>query len=179
MSRFLLDQGFPKPVEAVQTLLGGVSFTHLYDFDPALAEQEHPDWLLVLAAADGGFEALVTRNNQMIAEEPDALIALCHTDLTLVTWDKVVDDPILEWGQLLGYLPQILRVMGQEGPRILKLPTPRLDKRHIAKASDKARELAPHRFGTSYAELRAGARAQIHQKLGELGRASYRRFLES
>jgi hypothetical protein len=173
LRRILLDQNFPKPPFLTETLQPNVRYEHLSDFAPELARQSTPDWLLYLAADQGGIDILVTRDRSQL-EQSEELIALAQTKLSVVTWRRKIEDPVAEWGQLLAFVPQILRALDQHGPRILILPEPRIG--GTAKASDLARKHAAG-AGTSYPELRAEAIRFMVRYLGQQRRSDLEVYL--
>lgn len=104
--RLLLDQGFPKPSSFVLAALDqSVAVVHFSDFAPELAERSTPDWYVYCVAAEAGFDALVVRDRSQLDQLAEMYALSKLKDLTVVTWRKVVPDPVREWGQLLAYLP--------------------------------------------------------------------------
>lgn len=169
--RLLLDEGFPTPPgfrpEMVDASVEAVS---LRAFDATLTGSKTPDWYLYLRADEAGFDALITRDWHQ-SEQPEELWALTKTALSIVTWKRPVEDPVCEWGQLLAYLPAVRRVLDRDGPSIVFLPSPRLNRPSL-KASAELGRLASERR-VSQAELRAEARALLTDELdrrGELDR---------
>jgi hypothetical protein len=141
MLKFLLDQGFPKPMLKVDALDRKVGYIHLRDFDTRLSRSSTPDWMVVLAAEAGGFAGIVTRDRSQL-NEPETMIALERTRLSVVTWSKGIEDPVREWGMLLAYMPQVTKRIESEGPHIFTLPNPRLDPKHMQKRHDAAARVA-------------------------------------
>lgn len=90
----------------------------------------------------------------------------------MVTWRRPIQDPIREWGQLLAYLPEVRRMVAENGPSIVFLPSPRLDRKNIEKATGMLGLLASD-LGISTRQVRDRARAIVHEELtarGELDR---------
>ena len=143
--RLLLDEGFPAPLGFdIGTVDSTVAIVALRDFDPALIGVSTPDWYLYLRADEAGFDALVTRDKNQLRQEEE-LWAITNTNLSLITWRRSTEDPIREWGQLLAYLPEIQRLLKEHGPSLVLLPTPRLTKRNLEKASGTLNTLAKER----------------------------------
>lgn len=124
--RLLLDQGFPKPprfkLEDVDATIDAV---HLYDFDRTLSENSTPDWYLHCRAAESGLDALVTRDFSQAGQELEMYVLTRLQRFVVVAWRKRMDDPVREWGQLLAYLPEIKKRLGQpKPPKVVLLPDP-------------------------------------------------------
>jgi hypothetical protein len=64
--RFLLDQGFPKAVVAIEQLDRTVSYSHLSDAFPEFAATSTPDCMVILLAAEQGFNGLVARDKKQL-----------------------------------------------------------------------------------------------------------------
>jgi hypothetical protein len=107
----LLDENFPAPPGFDPTALDGrIQFTGLRGFDGTLVGRRTPDWYLYLRADEAQFDALVTRDWHQSAQAEE-MWALTRTRLSVVTWSDPINDPVAEWGQLLAYMTEILRVM--------------------------------------------------------------------
>lgn len=133
--RWLLDQNFPKPVfEDIAELDRSTRFEHFSDIAPDLAAVSTPDFMVYLVGEAQGFTGVVTRDLSQL-EDDDSLVTLAHLTLSVVTWKRGVDDALVLWGQLLAYMPQVRRLLGQSGPGIVVLPAPRLGPQHLFKAS--------------------------------------------
>lgn len=163
--RVLLDQGFPAPPGFDPRHFDDtVEHVRLFDFDRKLSEESTPDWKIVLLASQAGFDALVSDDAAML-EEDITLTALCLTDLSLVTWEGGMSDPVTRWAQLLAYTPEIRRhLRAGRPPAIFHLPSVRLRK------IDRARDLIDaraSRAGRTGQEVRAGQRRAIFAKLRE------------
>ena len=92
--RFLLDQGFPKPVVAIDQLDRSVSYAHLSEVLPEFSDISTPDWLVILLAAEQGFDGLVARDKkQLLTPESVAALAL-NRNLSFVTWKTSIEDPL-------------------------------------------------------------------------------------
>ena len=48
--------------------------------------------------------------------------ALTRTDLSVVTWSDPINDAVAEWGQLLAYMTEILRLIDSHGNSVVLLP---------------------------------------------------------
>ena len=175
--QFLLDQNFPRPVIDVHSLDASVRYQHLYDFDRRLATTSTPDWMVYLAAQLGGFDGIVTRDRSQL-DQDEEVVALTRTTLTVVTWRRRIEDPVTEWGQLLAYMPQILKVMDETGPTICLLPEPRLDrKNNIEKPVNAARRRASEQRRT-LSELRSETYGLMRQELRRRGRQDIETLLD-
>lgn len=116
--RFLLDQGFPKPVVAIDQLDRSVSYV-----------------------------ALALNRN-----------------LSFVTWKTSIEDPLTEWGQLMAYMPLVLRWIEEKGAHIFWLPKPTLESKSTIRARARAGQLASE-GSMSYPELLAEARGTMRAEL--------------
>jgi hypothetical protein len=162
--RLLLDEGFPSPPGfRPETVDATVEVVALRSFDPTLTGSRTPDWYLYLRADEAGFDALVTRDWHQ-SEQIEGLWALSRTDLSVVTWRRPIQDPVREWGQLLAYLPEIRRMISENGPSIVFLPSPRLDRKNLQKASGMLGELASD-LGISTQQVRDIARQSVREGL--------------
>ncbi len=129
--RLLLDENFPNLPGFLQALGSATTgIESLYDFAPDLTDTGTPDWYLYLRAAEAGFDALVTRDKSQ-AEQPEEMWVLSQTGISVVTWRRPVNDPILLWGQLVAYLPEVHRLLQAYKSSILFLPVPRLNRDNL------------------------------------------------
>lgn len=166
--RFLLDQNFPKPRFDVGALDDRAEYIHLVDVDRRLAEQSTPDWLIYLIAEAKGFDGIVTRDEAQLSQREEA-VALNATRLTVITWRQPIEDPIVEWGQLIAYTPKLLRYMQTHpGPIVLRLPAPDISAQNAIGAQALLHKLVPHH--QSMPEMRAEALRVIRRGLTEHGR---------
>jgi hypothetical protein len=125
--RLLLDEGFPSPPGFRPEMVDAtVEVVALREFDETLTGSGTPDWYLYLRAHEAGFDALVTRDWHQ-SEQIEELWTLSRTDLSVVTWHRPIEDAVREWGQLLAYLPEIRRMISENGPsnRLPPIPPPR------------------------------------------------------
>ena len=163
--RLLLDEGFPSPPGfRPETVDARVEVVALREFDQHLTGSSTPDWYLYLRANEAGFDALVTRDWHQ-SEQIEELWALSRTALSVVTWRRPIEDPVREWGQLLAYLPEIRRMVVENGPSIIFLPSPRLDRKNVEKATGMLGQLAKD-LGISTQQIRNQARQIIEEELG-------------
>ncbi len=171
--RLLLDEGFPSPPGfRPETVDATVDVIALREFDPSLTGSSTPDWYLYLRAHEAGFDALVTRDWHQ-SQQIEELWTLSRTNLSVVTWRRPIEDPIREWGQLLAYLPEIKRMITENGPSIVFLPSPRLDRKNLEKATGLLGRLATD-LGISTQQVRDQARQIVHDELTKRG--ELRRF---
>jgi hypothetical protein len=162
--RFLLDQGFPKPVVAIEQLDRNVSYVHLSDMFPDFAATSTPDWMVLLLAAEQRFDGLVARDKKQL-QTPESVAALAlNPTLNFVTWRGPIEDPVAEWGQLMAYMPLVLRAIDQGRVGIFLLPKPTLETRSVVKARDWAGALASD-SAISYPELLAEAHETMETEL--------------
>ncbi|HEU5150296.1 MAG TPA: hypothetical protein VFU19_07355 [Iamia sp.] len=174
--RILLDEGYPSPPGfRPESIDATVEVVSLRSFDRQLTGSQTPDWYLYLRAQEAGFDALVTRDWHQ-SEQIEELWALSRTDLTVITWRRPIEDPIREWGQLLAYLPEVRRMITENGPSIVFLPSPRLDRKNLEKATGMLGRLAAD-LSISTQEVRAQARQVIEEELELRGEAHRFDFL--
>ncbi len=175
--RFLLDQNFPNPPFKPSMVDGRVEYVHVSLHDASLTEGQTPDWLIYLRAEEDTFTGVVTRDASQL-EQPEELVALMRTDVSVVTWKDPIEDPIQEWGQMLAYMPEVLKRLDQVGPSIFFLPKPQLRRgRNIVKASERLGEYASAQR-RSQQELRHEAYKIINAELEERGLERLKTLLE-
>jgi hypothetical protein len=156
MLRLLLDEGFPSPPGfEISAVDNSVRVMALRDLDRGLTGTRTPDWYLYLRAEQEGFDALVTRDSDQL-RQAEELWVITKTRLSLITWRKPT------------YLPEIQRLIKQHGPSLLLLPTPRLNNKHLEKASDNLSILAKERAVSSQ-QLRTEARQSVIADLRHRG----------
>ena len=112
--------------------------------------------MIYLIAEQASFTGVVTRDRSQL-DQDEELVVLSRSRLSVVTWRRGVEDAIAEWGQLLAYMPQVIRAVEVHGPRIILLPEPRLGPDNLEVADASARKRAG-RLRTSYPELTAKSR---------------------
>jgi hypothetical protein len=162
--RLLLDEGFPSPPGFRPDMVDAtVEVTALREFDRSLTGASTPDWYLYLRADEAGFDALVTRDWRQ-SEQPEELWTLSRTALSIVTGRRSIEDPVREWGQLLAYLPEIRRMLDENGPSIVFLPSPRLDRKSLGKATNLLGKLASS-LHVSGQQIRDEAREIVQSEL--------------
>ena len=125
--RLLLDQNFPGPPEGLlfEVLDKTVSIQHFSVVFPAHAKVSTPDWKLYLLARREQFDAVITSDDHQLDQSTE-MIALRVTGLGLVTWKSGQDDPVVLYGQLLAYMPQIVSELRVHPGVIVVLPKARL-----------------------------------------------------
>ncbi len=176
----LLDQGFPsppgfKPADLDRT----IEYVPLVKFAPELSKVSTPDWMVILAASKGGFDAFVV-DDQELRDNDDCLVALAYTKVSLVTWSRGIDDPVTAWAQLVAYMPKIRQGISEIGPSIFVLPAVRLTREsHILKPAEEVRKRAKvvwHNLrGTSQCRCSEHARGtQPSQADGSCGPVTFR-----
>ncbi len=166
--RLLLDQNFPKPPGFdVSQVDATVEVVHLIDFDSTLSKASTPDWFLYLRAAEAKFDAMVTRDRNQLGL-PEEMWVLTRVRLTLITFRQPIEDPIVEWGQLLAYLPAIRSRNQERSSQILLLPRPELSSRNLMRPVDGLHQLADDR-GIAAQEIRTEAEANVLDYLDRRG----------
>lgn len=153
--RFLLDQGFPKPPAGFEQLDASVEYVHFSDAAPDLARTSTPDWMVYLFAEARQFDGLITGDISQVNQDTE-LVALAHTTLCVVTWRGAHNvSPVTKWGQILAYMPQVLRHADQvRDGSVVTLPSPVLRGAHVERAVNLGRALA-ETDATSWNERRA------------------------
>jgi hypothetical protein len=175
--RFLLDQQFPPPRFDIHALDRSVVYTHLSDHNRRYSTQSTPDWMLHLVAAEGGFDGVVTLDRSQLEEEAE-LVALASARISVVTWDRGDEDPIVLWGQLLAYMPQVVKVLDAVRPAVITLPNPRLGpSQHVQRPEEMVRAMQA-RDHVSYPERRSRAVTLMHAELEKRGETALARHLE-
>jgi hypothetical protein len=174
--RFLLDQNFPNPAFNVEELDANVTYAHISAVAPELTRTGTPDWMIYLEASGAHFDGVVTRDASQ-AQQIEELVALHKTTLTLVTWRRKIEDPVLEWGQLLAYMPQVLAQMSDPRPRIIFLPAPRLDRASVVRP-DALIHREAGRQGMSFPQLQATTLARMREEPRLRDHPQYRQLLE-
>lgn len=174
--RFLLDQQFPKAPFDVHSIDRSVTYEHLSDYGPQYSQRSTPDWMLHLVTAEGRFDAVVTVDRSQLEEEVE-LVALNLSEMSVITWRGGEEDPIVLWGQLLAYMPQVVKVLSEIRPAIVTLPNPRLQNgKHIEKPGELARAMKRH-DKASFPERRARSLAVMMRDLEARGEAHLGRHL--
>ncbi len=167
--RFLLDQGTSKPKDRVLLRSRAYEFAHLSDVAPELSRARTPDWVAILVARHRGFTGFVSRDASML-EDPEPLVALDSSKLVFITWAKGLDDPIREWGQLMAFMPAVMRLAQGREPCVITLPTPQLRKESRVKPRSLLHDVATRRFNSSARETKATAVGAMKHYLDEIGR---------
>jgi hypothetical protein len=177
-ARFLLDQGFPPDPIGTHRLDKRVEYVPLHAVYPQFSDETTPDWMLYVAAAAGGFHGLVTGDKSQLDQDAE-LIALAQTRVTLVTWRHGDDDAITRWGQLLSYMPQVLKHMEPGRSVVISIPNPRLGAGHhaIDRPSDMA-HARKARDNISYNERRSRELRHMRPYLMQRGYADWLPYLE-
>jgi hypothetical protein len=161
--RLLLDEGFPSPRFDPVALDPALEVVALRDFDESLVNVKTPDWYLYLRADEAGFNALVTGDlNQ--SGQAEEMWTLTKTRLSVVTWRRAEEDPVVQWGQVMTYLTEVRRLIREHGPSIVYLPSARLDTRQISKAGDQLSAIADEE-GRAVGEIRREAQRSVEDAL--------------
>jgi len=176
--RILLDQNFPKPPGFdISEIDDTVEVVHVADHDADLTERHTPDWYIYLRAARDGFNALVTRDASQLGL-PEEMFVLTRIRLTIVSFRQAVEDPIVEWGQLLAYLPAIRHRDESRHSQIILLPRPELTQKN-ERAPKEALATIARDLGCSVAETRRNAESAVTQHLGLRGEVEeYHRLMK-
>jgi hypothetical protein len=152
-----------------------VDYQHFSRVAPAYAKVRTPDWLVYLLTRDLGFKALITSDHSQL-EQDEELVALATSKISLITWKGRQEDPVVLWGQLLAYMPQVLPLIAVP-QTVVRLPNPRLTpKDHIFKAPEliSARSV---RDRLSYPERRDAALKMMQRELTRRGREDLGKYL--
>lgn len=175
--RFRLDQQFPPARFDIHALDRSVEYVHLSEHNPAYSTNSTPDWMIHLIAAEGGFDAVVTLDRSQLDEEAE-LVALASSRVSVITWSRGDEDPIVLWGQLLAYMPQIVKTLDTVAPAVITLPNPRLElRRNVDRPEDLVRAMQ-ERDKVSYPERRARAVGMMNAELEKRGEGALARHLE-
>lgn len=175
--RFLLDQQFPPARFDIHALDRSVEYVHLSEHNPAYSMNSTPDWMIHLIAAEGGFDAVVTLDRSQLDEEAE-LVALASSRVSVITWSRGDEDPIVLWGQLLAYMPQIVKTLATVAPAVITLSNPRLvHRRNVDRPEDLVRAMQ-ERDKVSYPERRARAVGMMIAELAKRGDGALARHLE-
>lgn len=113
----------------------------LRDLDRSLVNVRTPDWYLYLRADEAGFDALVTGDLSQ-SGQADEMWTLTKTTLSVVTWRRPMNDPVVQWGQIMAYLREVRRLIRERGPSIIYLPSARLNDDSLEKAGFKLSVIA-------------------------------------
>lgn len=120
--------------------------------------------MVILLAAEQGFAGLVARDKKAL-QTPGSVVALAlNPPLSFVTWRSPIEDPVAEWGQLMAYMPLVLKAVDQGRSGIFWLPRPTLDSKSVVPARSRAGALASS-LSASYPELIAEARQTMEADL--------------
>lgn len=137
-----------------------VGVVHLADFDRGLTKSNTPDWYIYESAAKGGFDGIVTRDYSQ-TQQQEELWVLTKLKLHVITFRKPVEDPIVEWGQLLAYLPLVRRRFADVKPRVIFLPRPDVSPgKSVFEPKELLHRLA-NELGISGAQIRSDARKSV------------------
>lgn len=137
-------------------------------FDASLVNVKTPDWYLYLRADEAGFDALVTRDLSQ-SGQAEEMWTLTRTELSIVTWKKPLEDPVVEWGQMMAFLPEIRRMLRDHGPSILYLPRPHLDKERSLKKAGAALAEIGEQEGRETRDVREDAEQSVRAALSARG----------
>jgi hypothetical protein len=153
--RFLLDQQFPPARFDIHALDRSVEYVHLSEHNPAYS----------------------TLDRSQLDEEAE-LVALASSRVSVITWSRGDEDPIVLWGQLLAYMPQIVKTLATVAPAVITLPNPRLEhRRNVDRPEDLVRGMQ-ERDKVSYPERRARAVGMMNAELEKRGESALARHLE-
>lgn len=124
-----------------------------------------------MRADEAGFDALVTGDLSQ-SGQAEEMWALTRTSLSVVSWRNPEDDPVVAWGQVIAYLPEIRRMIRHHGDSIVYLPHARLNTTQFGKSND-ALGIIASQEGRSTGEVRRQAEQSVREALearGELDR---------
>lgn len=140
MALFALDEGFPDTVFAVAGLLPEVDLRPLRDVDDRLLGNAD-DWaiLLRLFQHPEPFDGLITVDASMTRLVRE-LVVLHQTQLSLVVFEDVGNDPVRASGLCLLHLPHIAKQTEADKPQLWILRPP--GRKSPIRARDRLGELA-------------------------------------
>ena len=124
-------------------------------------------------AAEAGFDALVARDRSQLDQLVEMYVLSRLAEFTVITWRKAIEDPIREWGQLLAYLPEVKKLLGQGPPRAVLLPAPTLTAQNLHSPTDTL-GIEARRRKISQNQARKEARAEIRNGLELVGDSPHR-----
>jgi hypothetical protein len=176
-ARFLLDQNLPNAPFDAHALDRTVTYEHFSHHAPEYASVSTPDWMVYLIAAGGGFAGVVTSDKSQLGQDTE-LLALIDSGVNLVTWDGRQLDPVTLWGQLIAYMPQVLKVLEPDHPSVITLPNPRLQRRSGVESPGEIARARKARDRVSFSERRSRALAIMRSELEAQGRAEWLHLLD-
>jgi hypothetical protein len=176
-AKFLLDQNFPNAPFDAHVLDRTVTYVHFSHHAPEFAEVSTPDWMVYLIAADGGFDGVVTSDKSQLDQDTE-LIGLIVSGVNLITWDGRQLDPVTLWGQLIAYMPQVLRALEPDRPSVVTLPNPRLQRKSGVESPGNIARSRKVRDKLSFDERRSRALAVMRSELEAQGREEWLPLLD-
>ncbi len=120
----MLDQNFPLSPAGMrfEYLDRSVTLTHFNAAFLAYARVSTADWKMYLLAKSAGFDAVVTSDHNQLDEDTE-MVVLQLAKLGLITWRKGEPDTVVLYGQLLAYLPGIVRELRRQPASVFVLPS--------------------------------------------------------
>jgi hypothetical protein len=88
--------------------------------------------------------------------------------LSVITWRKQIADPVVLWGQLLAYLPQVAKRLSEIDRAVFILPEPSLVANNVRTPADHLGRLASQ-LKTSAPELIGQQVSMMRRQLEQLG----------
>lgn len=112
-------------------------------------------------------EGVVTTDPGQLGQDEEA-VALTATRLSLITWRSRIDDPVVLWGSLIAFMPEVRRCIELYGPSLVTLPVPRIGSARVESTAKIGGRVARER-GTSLPELRGEVLPDMRSELTERG----------
>lgn len=119
-------------------------------------------------AAEAGFDGLVARDRSQLDQLAEMFVLTRLRGFSVITWRKPIEDPVREWGQLLAYLPEVKRRLGQGRGQAILLPSPMLKADNLYDPTDTI-GLEAKSQRRSVTEVRRQAAEEIHDYLEMTG----------
>jgi hypothetical protein len=112
---------------------------------------------------------VVTLDRRQLTQSVEA-VALAVTKINVVTWVNGDEDPVVLWGQLLAYMPQVCARLEAGRAWVFTIPNPRLGPRQMVRPNDLHAELE-RRDGTRFTQRRQDAERIMRAELARRGLA--------
>lgn len=164
--RLLLDQNFPLAPQGLvfDRLDKTVSLEHFGAVFPQHAKVSTPDWKVYLLARSAQFDAVITSDVSQLSQDTE-MVALELTKLGLITWNSGEPDVVVLYGQLLAYMPQIVKQLQVRPTTVIVLSKAYLRPRdHFKRPGDVMRE-RDQRDGLSWPQRRGEATTLMRREL--------------
>ena len=164
--RLLLDQNFPNAPEGMrfELLDRTVTLEHFSTAFPDHAKISTEDWKVYLLARSKGFAAVVTSDYHQLSDDT-TMIAAQVARIGVITWSGGEDDPVVLYGQLLTYMPQIVKQLKAHPSTVIQLPKAHLQPHHHYRRPSDITRTRDQRDGKNYPQRRAACLEQMRRGL--------------